>query len=134
MGAFKNTKNGTWHVQFWYTDWKGERQQKFKRGFATKREAQEWEREFLMQKQSDVTMLFESFVLLYEKDVRPRLKENTRITKESIIQQKILPYFAKRKLSDNTTKDVFKFIISKTGNVFVSKNFVVLNCKFTGFI
>ena len=109
MGAFKNTKNGTWHVQFWYTDWKGERQQKFKRGFATKREAQEWEREFLMQKQSDVTMLFESFVLLYEKDVRPRLKENTWITKESIIQQKILPYFAKRKLSDITTKDVIEW-------------------------
>ena len=109
MGAFKNSKNGTWHVQFWYTDWKGERQQKFKRGFATKREAQEWEREFLMQKQSDVTMLFESFVLLYEKDVRPRLKENTWITKESIIQQKILPYFAKRKLSDITTKDVIEW-------------------------
>ena len=56
MAAFKNEKNGTWYVQFRYTDWKGERQQKFKRGFATKREAQEWEREFLMQKQADVTM------------------------------------------------------------------------------
>mgnify|MGYP003468641857 FL=1 len=45
MAAFKNEKNGTWYVQFRYTDWKGERQQKFKRGYTTKREAQEWERE-----------------------------------------------------------------------------------------
>ena len=51
MAAFKNKTNGTWYVQFRYTDWKGERQQKLKRGFATKKEAQAWEREFLMQKQ-----------------------------------------------------------------------------------
>ena len=50
MAAFKNKANGTWYVQFRYTDWKGERQQKLKRGFATKKEAQAWEREFLMQK------------------------------------------------------------------------------------
>lgn len=109
MGAFKNEKNGTWYVQFRYTDWQGERQQKFKRGFATKREAQEWEREFLMQKQADVTMSFESFAELYEKDVKPRLKENTWLTKESIIQKKILPYFAKRRLCDITAKDVIEW-------------------------
>ena len=32
MAAFKNKDNGTWYVQFRYTDWKGERQQKLKRG------------------------------------------------------------------------------------------------------
>ena len=69
MAAFKNKTNGTWYVQFRYTDWKGERQQKLKRGFATKKEAQAWEREFLMQKQADVNMTFESFAQLYEKDL-----------------------------------------------------------------
>lgn len=66
MAAFKDKKNGSWYVQFRYTDWRGERQQKLKRGFATKKEAQAWEREFLMQKQADVNMSFESFVALYE--------------------------------------------------------------------
>lgn len=47
MAAFKNKDNGTWYVQFRYTDWKGERQQKLKRGFATKREALEWDRQKL---------------------------------------------------------------------------------------
>ena len=106
MAAFKNKENGTWYVQFRYTDWKGERQQKLKRGFATKKEAQAWEREFLMQKQADVTMSFESFVSLYKKDVKPKLKLNTWLTKESIIQKKILPYFKKRKLSEITAKDM----------------------------
>ena len=106
MAAFKNKKNGTWYVQFRYTDWKGERQQKLKRGFATKREALEWEREFLMEKQADVNMTFESFVALYEKDIKPKLKLNTWLTKESIIKKKILPYFAKRKLSEITAKDI----------------------------
>ena len=106
MAAFKNKTNGTWYVQFRYTDWKGERQQKLKRGFATKKEAQTWEREFLMQKQADVNMTFESFAQLYEKDMKPKLKLNTWLTKESIIQKKILPYFGKRKLSEITAKDV----------------------------
>lgn len=106
MAAFKNKDNGTWYVQFRYTDWRGERQQKLKRGFATKREALEWEREFLQQKQSDVNMTFKSFAELYERDVKPKLKLNTWLTKESIIQQKILPYFGKRKLSEITPKDV----------------------------
>lgn len=106
MAAFKNYDNGTWYVQFRYTDWRGERQQKLKRGFTTKKEAQAWERDFLQQKQADVNMTFESFVQLYEKDIKPKLKLNTWLTKDSIIQKKILPYFKKRKLSEITAKDV----------------------------
>lgn len=106
MAAFKNEKNGTWYVQFRYTDWKGERQQKLKRGFATKREALEWERAFLTEKKADITMPFKTFVELYEKDVRPKLKENTWLTKEHIIKTKIMPYFEQKRLCDITAKDV----------------------------
>lgn len=106
MAAFKNEDNGTWYTMFRYTDWKGARKQKCKRGFSTRKEALEWEREFLQQKQADVEMPFDSFVELYTKDIMPRLKENTWLTKESIIQKKILPYFGKRKLCEITAKDV----------------------------
>lgn len=106
MPAYKDNKTGTWYVQFRYTDWKGERLQKMKRGFRTKHEAQEWEREFLSQKRSDTSMTFESFCQLYEQDVKPGLKLNTWTTKESIINGKILPFFAKRKLAEITPKDV----------------------------
>lgn len=93
-------------MQFRYTDWQGLRQQKLKRGFATKREAQEWERAFLTEKKADVTMPFKTFTELYEKDVRPKLKENTWLTKEHIIQTKILPYFEHKRLCDISSKDV----------------------------
>lgn len=106
MAAFKDKKNGSWYVQFRYVDWKGERQQKLKRGFATKRDALAWEREFLMQKQADINMTFESFVALYERDIKPKLKLNTWLTKESIIHKKILPYFKNRKLSEISPKDI----------------------------
>lgn len=106
MAVYRNEKNGKWYSIIRYTDWKGERKQKCKRGFSAKREALDWEREFLRQKRADVDMTFENFVKLYEQDIRPKIKENTWLTKESVIQSKILPYFAKRKLSDITAKDI----------------------------
>ena len=57
MAAFKNKDNGTWFVQFRYIDWRGEKKQKFKRGFATKHEALEWEREFLPESRMPMTSL-----------------------------------------------------------------------------
>ena len=106
MPVFKNEASGTWYVMARYTDWTGARKQKCKRGFATKRDAQEWERSFQMQTSSDMDMTFAAFAQLYEQDMRPRLKENSWLTKENIIQKKILPYFGKRKISEITTKDV----------------------------
>lgn len=41
MPVFKNESNGTWYVMARYVNWKGERKQKCKRGFSTKKEAQE---------------------------------------------------------------------------------------------
>lgn len=62
-----------------------------------------------MQKQADVTMSFASSAQLYEKDIKPRLKENTWLTKESIIKKKIVPYFERRKLCDITPKDFIEW-------------------------
>ena len=106
MAIYKNQDTGTWYVICWFTDWKGEHKQKCKRGFPTKRAAADWEREFLMQKQANIDMTLESFVKLYEQDVKPKLKLNTWLTKENIIQKKILPYLGKRKLSEITARDI----------------------------
>lgn len=106
MPVYKNEDNGTWYVLTRYLDWKGERKQKCKRGFETKREAQEWERVFKQQSAADMDMNFSAFVELYIKDIKPRLKENTWLTKKHIIETKILPYFEKKNVSEITTKDV----------------------------
>ena len=106
MPVYKNKDNGTWYVLTRYLDWKGERKQKCKRGFETKREAQEWERVFQQQSAADMDMKFAAFVEIYIKDMKPRLKENTWLTKKHIIETKILPYFEKKNVSEITTKDV----------------------------
>ena len=62
------------------------RKQKCKRGFVTKREAQNWERRFLLQTNSDLDMLFKDFYKLYEQDMRSRLKQNTWEHKAHVIQ------------------------------------------------
>ena len=41
MPVYKDDKSGTWYVMTRYEDWKGERKQKCKRGFSTRKEAQE---------------------------------------------------------------------------------------------
>lgn len=48
MSASKDEKRGTWKVYIRYKDWQGEKQVHTKRGFATKREALAYEREFLL--------------------------------------------------------------------------------------
>ena len=51
-------------------------------------------------------MTFEAFCELYEKDMRPRLKESTWATKDHITRTKLLPYFGKRRLCELNTKDI----------------------------
>ena len=99
MPVFKNENNGTWYVMARYVNWKGERKQKCKRGFATKKEAQEWERMFQLQNSSDMDMSFEAFTLFFIRYRICRLKVYTCLTKEHIIRTKILPYFGKLKIS-----------------------------------
>lgn len=46
MSVTKDSKTGKWMSQIRVTNWKGDTIHKKKRGFRTKREAQEWERDF----------------------------------------------------------------------------------------
>ena len=57
MPVYKSD-NGTWYVLTRYLDWKGERKQKCKRGFETRKEAVEWERTFQQQNAADMDTCF----------------------------------------------------------------------------
>ena len=50
MPAYRDEKHGTFYASFYYTDFTGARRKKMKRGFKLKRDAQEWERQFLLQR------------------------------------------------------------------------------------
>lgn len=104
MPIYKD-KNGTWYSMVRYDDWQGKRKQKCKRGFQTKREAQDWERRFLLQTSSDLDMLFKDFYNLYEQDMKARLKQNTWEHKAHVIKSKILPYFGDKPMKDIQAKE-----------------------------
>ena len=93
MAVYKDKKRGTWYVSLYYTDWTGKQQRKLKRGFSTKKEAQDWERHFSLEKASSLDMTFGDFYKRYTDDVKPKLRENTWKSKEYVIELKILPYF-----------------------------------------
>jgi len=46
MPVYKDEKRNTWYCKCNYKDWLGESKSKMKRGFATKKDAQQWERDF----------------------------------------------------------------------------------------
>lgn len=106
MPAYKDEKRKTWTARFTYKDWMNNTKAVCKRGFKTKREALEWENNFKTQTAGDLEMTFESFAECYLTETLPRIKYSTSVTKANIIKGHVIPYFAKKKLSEITTKDV----------------------------
>lgn len=109
MPAYKDSKTGTWYVQFWYKDWTGKQKKKMTRGFETRREAVQYEADFKARKAGCLDMKLKDFVTIYEEERFPRLKEVTRETKHYIIQYKILPYFGEMKLNDITSTEIIRW-------------------------
>ena len=101
------TRDGkTWRSQFYYEDWQGVRHKKNKRGFKTKAEAEEWERNFRQQQRKDLDINFENFVEIYFADVENRLRESTIKNKRYVFDLKVTPYFKKKKMCEIKTSDI----------------------------
>ena len=108
MGAYKD-KNGRWYVSVRYKNWLGEPSRKLKRGFTTKRDALAWEREFLQKSAGSLDMTFNSFYEVYQNDLQNRIRQNTWVTKSSIIEKKILPHFGDKRVRDVKPVDVLRW-------------------------
>lgn len=106
MSAYKDKKTGTWYAFFYYRNWQGENKGKTKRGFATKRAALQWQQVFLQKSSANLDMNFSAFVEIYTNDMKGRLKLNTWMTKQTIIDHKILPYFKDKKINEIKPADI----------------------------
>lgn len=109
MPVYKDEKRNTWYCKCNYRDWLGESKSKMKRGFVTKKEALEWEREFLQRQSASMDMKLSSFVDVYFDDKAPRLKERSIMTKRTLIETKILPYFGDKQMNEITAVDIIKW-------------------------
>lgn len=73
----KKDPNGTWRIQYRWTDWTGTKKKSQKRGFKTKKEAEEWYAHFMLQQSSDPTMTLADFWEIYKADMEKRLRKTT---------------------------------------------------------
>ncbi len=110
MGVYKDeSKNGTWYCKFNYTNWKGEKINKKKRGFSTKKIAQEWEQQFLNEQAGTLEMTFKDFFQVYKRDKKPRIRQHTWQTKEYIVNTKIIPYLGELKMNEITSITIMQW-------------------------
>ena len=109
MSAYKDKTQGTWYVSFRYIDWTGKKTQKLKRGFKTKKEALNYEKEFIRKTAADMKMEMNSFIQVYFEDKKNELKENSIRNKQHMMNKHIVPYFGTRKMNEITPADVIQW-------------------------
>ena len=131
MPANKDEKRGTWIAQFYYTDWTGARKKKKKRGFATKREALEWERDFLQMQTASVNMSLSAFSNLYLEDMSHRLRKSTMVNKRALFDLKIKPYLGSKPLNEITAADIRKWQNELIGEGYAPTYLKIVNNQLT---
>lgn len=106
MPAYKDQKSGKWYCKFYYKDWTGNQRQKWKRGFLTKREAKQFESDFLQRQSANPNITLGNLYVIYMEEMASRLKGSTLDIKQSICTTKILPYFGDKPMNEITALDV----------------------------
>ena len=109
MSAYKDKTQGTWYVSFRYIDWTGKKTQKLKRGFKTKKEALNYEKEFIRKTAADMKMEMNSFIQVYFEDKKNELKENSIRNKQHMMNKHIVPYFGTRKMNEITPAEIIQW-------------------------
>ena len=116
MPAYRDKKTGLFYVQFYYRDARGAKRHKTKKGFQTELEALLREKNFKALKDDAMDMTFADFCKVYEAEARPRVREHTWLTKENIIQSKLLPFFDDMRMCDIRPVDIVRWQNSLTGS------------------
>ena len=109
MPVYKDDSNGTFFVQCYYRDARGSQRHKTKRGFSSEVEAAVWESQFKSLNGGAMDMTFSEFVEVYASEVKPRIREHTWITKEYIINDKLVPFFGDMRMCDVRPIDVIRW-------------------------
>lgn len=114
MSVTKDKKTNKWMSQIRVKDWTGKEIHKKKRGFDTKKEALQWERDYLNKVSGSLGMTFKDFIEVYLNDMEQRLKPSTVANKRFVIDLKITPYFGKMILEEIKPMDVRRWQNSLT--------------------
>lgn len=114
MPSYKE-QNGKWYCKFYYTDYKGGKKQKLKRGFDRKKDADAWERDYLQRLAKSPDMDFCALTAAYLEDKKASCKPATYATKRNRINLWLLPAFSGRAVNAITAADVRRWQSDLTG-------------------
>ncbi len=106
MSVYKNENTGKWYTIFRYKDWSGKTIQKKKSGFNLRREALEYERDFLERQAGSSDMKFQNLYQIYHDHFKSELRSSTVHRKELVANSHILPYFADMPVNIISPNDV----------------------------
>ena len=91
--AYKEKDTKKWTAQWFKTNARGEKKKRRKRGFETKREALEYERQKKLNNSRSMDMKLSEFMEVYFEDKQNELKERTMKNKQYMMEQHIIPYY-----------------------------------------
>ena len=90
--AYKEQNTKKWTAQWFETTAKGEKRKQRKRGFETKRDALEYERQKKLNSTRSIDMKLSEFMEVYFGDKQNELKERTIKNKKYMMEQHIISF------------------------------------------
>lgn len=107
--AYKEKDTKKWTAQWFETNARGEKKKRRKRGFETKREALEYERQKKLNNSRSMDMKLSEFMEVYFEDKQNELKERTMKNKRYMMEQHIIPYFGNQMMSEITAGQIIQW-------------------------
>ncbi len=107
--AYKEKDTKKWTAQWFETNARGEKKKRRKRGFATKKEALEFERQKKLSSAKSMDMKLGEFMEIYFDDKQNDLKERTQKNKRYMMEQHIIPYFGECKMSEISAGQIIQW-------------------------
>lgn len=107
--AYKEKDTKKWTAQWFETNARGEKKKRRKRGFETKREALEYERQKKLNNSRSMDMKLSEFMEVYFEDNQNELKERTMKNKRYMMEQLIVPYFGNQMMSEITAGQIIQW-------------------------
>ena len=107
--AYKEKDTKKWTAQWFETTAKGEKKKRRKRGFVTKRDALEYERQKKLNSIKSMDMKLNEFIEVYFEDKQNELKERTIKNKKYMMKQHIDPYFGNCMMSEITASQIIQW-------------------------
>lgn len=108
MTVYRDRTGNCWVVACRFRDANGIAKRTTKRGFATQREAEEWERSAKSEEKLRAMTLSE-FFSTYKRDIRPTVAASTWEHKESLFRGKIEPFLGSNFIEGISPQDVLRW-------------------------